>query len=65
MADYDPMSLAAPKMNDDSPADMSTVFSDTDVTEASTSTMMVTVATMETMLTPTPVIPWAQFQVQV
>ena len=43
MADYDPMGLAVSKMDDDSPADMSTVFSDTDVTKASTSTMMVTV----------------------
>ena len=41
MADYDPMGLAVPKMDDDSPADMSTVFSDTDVTETLTSTMMV------------------------
>ena len=55
VAEYDPMGLAVPKMNDDSPVDMSTVFSDTDVTKASTSTMMVTVTTMETTPTPTPV----------
>ena len=53
MAEYDPMGLAVLKMDDDSPADMSTVFSDTDVTKASTSTVMVTVTTMETTLTPT------------
>ena len=46
MANYDPMGLAVPKMDDDSPADMSTVFSDTDVTKASTLTTMVTVTTM-------------------
>ena len=55
IADYDPMGLAIPKMDDDSPADMSTVFSDTDVTEALTSTKMVTVTTIGTTLTPTPV----------
>ena len=33
MADYDPVGLAVPKMDDDSPADMSTVFSDADVTK--------------------------------
>ena len=32
MADYDPMGLAHPKMDDNSPADLSTVFSDTDIT---------------------------------
>ena len=51
MAEYDPMGLAVPKMDDDSPADMSTVFSDTNVTKASISTMMVTVTAMETTLT--------------
>ena len=55
MAEYDPVGLAVPKMDDDSPTDMSAVFSDTDVTKASTSTTMVTVTTMETTLTPTPV----------
>ena len=55
MADYDPMDFAVPKMDDDSPADMSTVFNDIDVTEVSTLTMMVTVATIGTTRTPTPV----------
>ena len=55
MAGYDPMGLAVPMMDDDSPADMSTVFSDTDVTKSSTSTMTVTVTTIGTTLTPTPV----------
>ena len=55
MAEYDPVGLAVPKMDDDSPADMSTVFSDTDVTKASTSTMMVTVTAIKTTLTQTPV----------
>ena len=54
MADYDPMGLAVPKMDDDSLADMSTVFSDTDVTKALTLTIMVTFITLETTLTPTP-----------
>ena len=53
MADYDPLGLAVPKMDDDSPADMSTVFSDTDVNKTLTSTMMVIVAAMGS--TPTPV----------
>ena len=55
MAEYYPIGLEVPKMDDDLPADMSTVFSDTDVTEASTLTIIVTVTTMETTLTPTPV----------
>ena len=55
MADYDPMSLAVPEMDDDSPTDMSTVFNYAYVTEALTSTMMVTVTTMVTTPTPTPV----------
>ena len=55
MAEYDPMGLAVPKMDDDSPADMSTVFSDTGVTKVSISTTTVTVTTVETTLTPTPV----------
>ena len=55
MADYDPMGLAVPTMDDDSPADMSTVFIDTDVNKVLTSRMMVTVATMGTTPTPTPV----------
>ena len=42
-------------MDDDSQADISTVFSDTDVTKASTLTMMVTVTTMGTTPTATPV----------
>ena len=50
LADY-----AVPKVDDDSPADMPTVFSDTDVTKVLTLTMMVTVTTLETTLTPTPV----------
>ena len=54
MADYDPMGLAVPKMDDDSPADRSTVFNATYVTEALTLTMMVTVTTMGTIPTPTP-----------
>ena len=49
------MGLVVPEMDDDSPADMSTVFSDTDVMEALTLTVMVTVTTMATTLTPTPV----------
>ena len=40
IADYNPMGLAVPRMDDDLPSDMSTVFSDTDVTKALTSTMM-------------------------
>ena len=55
MAEYDPMGLAVLKMDDDSPADIYTVFSDTDVTKASTLTMMVTVTTIKTTLTPAPV----------
>ena len=54
MADYDPMGPAVQKMDDDSPADMSTVFNNTDVTEALTSTMMITVTIMGTTLTSTP-----------
>ena len=30
MAEYDPMGLAVPKMDDNSSADISTVFNDTD-----------------------------------
>ena len=52
MAVYDPMGLGIPKMDDDSPADMSTVFNDADVTEASASTMMVAVTAIGTTLTP-------------
>ena len=55
MADYDPVGLAVPKMDDVSPADMSTVFNDTDVTEALNLTVIVTVTAMGTILTPTPV----------
>ena len=55
MAEYDPVGLAVPKMNDDSPAEMSTVFSDTNVSEASTLTMMVTITAMGTTPAPTPV----------
>ena len=55
MAEYDPMALAVPKIDDDSPADMFIVFSDTDVTEASTLTTVVLVTTMETRTTPTQV----------
>ena len=55
MTDYHPMGLAVPEMDDDSTADMFTVFSDTDVNEAITSTMMVTVTAMGTTPTPTPV----------
>ena len=55
MADYDPMGLAVPKMDADSPADMSAVFNDTDVTKTLTLTVMVTVTNMGTTLTPTPV----------
>ena len=55
MAKYDPMGLAVPKMDDDSQDDMSTVLGDTDVTEASTATMMVTVTALETTPTPFPV----------
>ena len=55
MADYDLMGLAVPKMDDDSPADASTVFSNTDVKKDLTSTMMVTVTAMGTTPTPTPV----------
>ena len=55
IAEYDPMGPAVPKMDDDSPADMSTVYSGTNVIKASTSTMRVTVTTIETTLTPTPV----------
>ena len=51
------MVLAVQKTDDDLPADMSTVFSDTDITEALTSTMMATVTAMGATLTPTPVIP--------
>ena len=56
MADHDLMGLAVPKMDDDSPANMSTVFSDTDVTEALTLTMMGTINFYGNI---------AQFQVQV
>ena len=55
MAEYDPINLPVPKMDSDSPADMSTVFSDTDVTKTSTLTRIVTVTTMETTPTSTPV----------
>ena len=55
MADYDPKGLAVPKMDDDSPADMPTVFNNSDVTQALTSRMMVTIITMGTTLTTTPV----------
>ena len=55
MTDYDPMGLGVPKMDDDSPADMSTVFNDRDVTEALTLIMMVSVTAMGTTPTPTPV----------
>ena len=55
MADYDPRDLAVPKMDDDSPADMSTVFSNTDVTEALSSAMMVAVTAMGATPIPTPV----------
>ena len=55
MADYDPMGIAVPKMDDNSPADMSTVSNDMDVTEALTSTTMVMVNIMGTTLTPMPV----------
>ena len=58
MAIYNPTGLAVPKMDDDSPADMSTVFSDTDVTEASTLTMMVTDITMENTDTNPSYNPW-------
>ena len=47
--------LQSPKMDDDLPAYMPTVFSDTDVTKALTSTMNVTVTAMGNTLTPTPV----------
>ena len=53
LANPDPLGLAVPKMNDNSPADMSTLFNDIDVAEALTSTMMVTVTTMGTTPTPT------------
>ena len=53
MAEYD---IAVQKMDDDLPADMSIVFNDTDVTEALTSTMMVTSTAMGPTLTPTTVI---------
>ena len=43
-------------MDDDSQVDMSTIFNDTDVTEALTSAMMVTVTTMGTTPTSNPVI---------
>ena len=49
------MGLAVLKMYDDSQADMSTVFNDTDVTKALTLTMMVTFTTVGTTPTPTPV----------
>ena len=49
------MGLEVPKMDDESPADMSTILNDTDVSKALTSTMMVTVTTMGTTLTPAPV----------
>ena len=55
MADNDPMGLAVKKMDDDSPADMSTVFNDPDVTKVLTLTMIVTVTAMGTTPTPTPV----------
>ena len=55
MADYDPMGLAVQRMDDDSPADMFTVFNDTNVTETLTSTMMVAVTTMRTTMTTTQV----------
>ena len=54
MADYDHMGLAVPKMDDDAPADMSTVCSDTDVTKALTLTTMVAVTAMGTTLTSKP-----------
>ena len=63
MVVYEPMGFAVPKMDDDSPADMSAVFNDTDVTKASTLTMMVAVTTMGSTSTPSQ--PLAQFQVQV
>ena len=55
MAEYNPMGLAVPKMDDNSPADMSTFFSDTAVSKASTFAIMITVTSKETTLTPTPV----------
>ena len=51
MAEYDPMNLAVPKMDDNSPANMSTVFNDTEVTKTVTLTMMVAPTTMGTTLT--------------
>ena len=48
------MGLAVPMMDDDLAADMSTVFSDTDVAKAPSSTIMVVVTNMETILTLTP-----------
>ena len=65
MAAYDPMGLAVPKMDGHSPADMSTVISDTDVTKASTLTMMVTVTTMEGHWHQPQLQPLSKFQVQV
>ena len=54
MSDYDPMGHEVPKMDDDWPADMSTVFNDTDITETLTLTTIVAVTTMKNTLTPTP-----------
>ena len=64
MADYDTMGFAVPKMDDDSPADMSTVFSDTDVTKALHLTMMVAVTAMG-MQHQSQLHPLVQFQLQV
>ena len=49
------MGFAVPKMDDASPVNVSTVLNDTDITEALTSTTMVTVTTTGTTPTPTQV----------